>query len=47
MVPCGTPDKTVVDSLIWPPTKTFCVLLERKSEIYSKTDPLMPYDANL
>ena len=46
-VPYGTPDKTAVDSLIWWPTKTLYVLLERKSEIHSKTGPLIPYDANL
>ena len=41
-----TPDETAVESLVWPPTKTFCVLVKRKSEIYSKTFPLMPYDTN-
>lgn len=46
-MPCGTPDKTAAESLVWPPTKIFFILLERKSEIHFKTGPLMSYDANL
>ena len=36
-----------VESLVWSPFKTFCVLLHKKSEIHSRIGPVIPYDASL